>query len=332
MNETSAIVKKVFIVSGVLFLLTIVASILVRSLELPVGFFVFLNGLLLLVISIVAGKKQSSGQEDKLLTVLALGGIFGCIIGLVFIIRGMSTVLATIEDNRYTKTLNTSVEEIISQNRDSGEKYVVYDVKQGVFRRKYLSDKYRADAAEDIAGVLILETDYNVVGHYSSGDEACKYVLKVTMKLAGSDEIVSSEYIYGDEPPKTVSKSIFSWDDKIFGSLPSDQKIRKECDNLIDEYLEDKARRERVVLMSEDEMLDLFHRIITENADADGWIAEVDMFDKIEEEQPDFRMKDYPYSSREFFADHSDCFETKQGTVVQLGMEFPALLVKWIGN
>ena len=201
-----------------------------------------------------------------------------------------------------------------------------------MFCRKYISDKYRADSAEDIKGVLILETDYNVVGHYSSGNEACKYVLEVTMKEPGLGDILPTKYIYGGEPPETVRKSVFSWDDKTFGSFPSEKEIREGCDNLIVEYIEEKARRERVVLMSEDEVVALFHRIITGNADADGWIMEKDLFAKIEEEMPDFRTEDYPYTSRELFANHPDCFETEQRLVKMLGIEYPALFVRWIGN
>jgi len=133
---------------------------------------------------------------------------------------------------KQTKNLNTTVEEILSNNKDSGGKYVIYDVKRGMFCRKYISDKYRADSAEDIKGVLIMETDYNVVGHYSSGNEACKYVLEVTMKEPGLGDILPTKYIYGGEPPETVRKSVFSWDDKTFGSFPSDKEIREGCDNL----------------------------------------------------------------------------------------------------
>ena len=72
MKEKSKIVKISGIVVGVLFLLTIVASILIRNLSLPVGLFLFLNGLFLLVLSIIAGKKKSSGQEDNYIQLIIL--------------------------------------------------------------------------------------------------------------------------------------------------------------------------------------------------------------------------------------------------------------------
>lgn len=321
MNKNNSVMRKknfsiqkiLLIVIGALFLLSIYLGITMNSLLIPISLSILLVGIFVIKITGVYDAKM-------------LIGVAMIIMGLVLLGSGIGSGIQNTTDKKYSSQLGVTIDELLSPNRTShtGTKYVVYDNQKKWFRYNLLSADYRAENSEEIAAVILMDRTSEVVDHYTSGDDACRIIIHLKMQELATGKIVETDTLYGGDPPKSISKKSLDFGHhEYFGSAPSDEKIRTACHFLINNYLREKERKARVVLLTEDELRTLMQETISQYSDDDGWISINTLISQIQEKMPDFRMDDYPYSAREFL-ESNPCFEIKerQSTLIWVPSEY----------
>ena len=315
--------KIILIAWGVLLLFSIVFGIWLRAAYLPLGCFIMAVGVLILI---------SSGNVSG---TVRLAGCVMAIAGICIFIFGISGAVQNARDMAYSKRLGTTIESLFASKNDAGTKYAAYDEQKQLFRRNMIPDEYRAESAEDIAAVVLINTDSELTGHYTSGDEARRYVVRLSIKEVASGEITNTSTVYGGNPPDSITKKTLSFGKSAhYGSMPSTSELSEESLKLIKSYREEKERKARVVLLSEEELRVLFQETILLNADADGWISVKNLISTVQKEQPDFRMSDYGYSVEEF-AKANPGFEIEERKInlgVLPGLTGKETYIRWTGG
>ena len=269
---------------GTLLALSVIAGLVWGQLFIPLGCAFVLGAILLLSMRLSYGSATMNAIAYTMLVVML-------IVGGILLYKGLSSGVNRQDDLQYTQSLGISSEELIATTDSEGTQYAV--VMDGVISRRLLPEAYQAERAEDIGAVLIIETSYRKVGTYSNGGKAYKPELTISLKSLKTGEIIRTTTLYGDEPPKHVRTSPLDPNKDRYGDLPSDKSISSTCVSMIEKAQQEEQRQSRVTILSEEELLDFVHRMITQTADADGWASVSDVQDAMKAANPDFSFSDY---------------------------------------
>lgn len=134
-----------------------------------------------------------------------------------------------IKEENFHKTMTAVT--VSSSNR--GTRYVVYDVDDGKYVCKYLNTARQAYLAEDVRGVLRIESGELVVGRYEGQGNAYKRYVTIELVDQRTGRTVMSETIYGSEPPNTISVNVGARNQHGYGSRPSTSEIEQKCESMI---------------------------------------------------------------------------------------------------
>lgn len=217
-------------------LCSIVAAIIYHDLFLAAGGILIALGLMILIFFILSLRRTEDDSRKKSGLILLLGALVILGVGGGIINSSYHAIREKTANQRYTKSLGADVETILSMTGHSGEKYVVYDSETKNFVAGILSPELRADKAEDIGGIFIMDTDDVEVFKYQNGDIGAVYELTVSFYDTYSGEILRSGTIYGGMPPESIpSKSGKFYTTTWHGSMPDNEEIAELCLALISE-------------------------------------------------------------------------------------------------
>lgn len=268
----------------ILLALSVIAGIVWGQFLIPLGCAFVLGAILLLSMRLSYGSAAMNAVAYTMLIVMLIVGA-----GLLY--KGLSAGVKRQDDRQYTQSLGISAEELLAITDSEGTQYAV--VRDGDISRHLLPEAYQAKRVEDIGAVVIIKTTYNKVGSYSNGGKAYRPELTLSLKSLKTGEIISELTLYGDEPPTHVRISPLDPNKDRYGDLPSDKTISTNCVSMIERAQSEEQRKSRVTILSEAELLDFVHRMITQTADADGWASLSDVQDAIKAADPDFSFSDY---------------------------------------
>ena len=280
--------RLLLIAVGIVFALSVIAGIILGQFYIPLGCIFVLGGILLLSLRFTSGGEALPVYAYIAFTVML-------IVGAVLLYKGLVSGVNRQDDLQYTQSLGVSAEELLATTNSEGTQYAV--ILDGVLSRRLLPEAYQAQRAEDIGAVLIIHTTHRKVGSYTNGGTAYRTDLSISLKSLKTGETISSTSISGDDPPKHIRVSPLDPNTDRYGNPPSDEQIKKTCVSMIEKAKIEEQRKSRVTILSEEELLVFFRRIIAKLADDDGW-AEVNRVDKeVKEAEPDFSIEDYGYKS-----------------------------------
>ena len=288
---------------GSLLALSVIAGVLWGQFYIPLGCVLVLGGILLLTMKLTF--------DSGAMTFFAYTAfIVMLIVGAVLLYQGLTAGMNRQDDLQYTRSLGVSAEELVAMTNSEGTQYAV--VKDGVLSRRLLPENYQALRAEDIGAVLIVSTIHSKVGSYSGGGTAYRTDMNISLKSLKTGEIIGNTTLSGDDPPRQVRVSPLDPNRDRCGNPPSDERIKNACVSLIEKAQEEEARKSRVVLFSEEELLELVHRKITQTAGEDGWSSVDKVESAIKDEEPDFSITDYGCKSLYLYFKNDPHFAVKE--------------------
>ena len=287
-NQMNNKLRWILIGDGILFAFSIIAGIIWKQLYIPLGSFFVLVAISILLLKLTFDNGLFTfGFYVLLVIVLIVGG--------VLLYKGFTDVFNQQDDLQYTKSLGVSVEEILATTNSEGTRYAV--VLDGVLSRRLLPEEYQAKLPEDIGAVLIINTAYDKVGQYSGGGTAYKAKLKIQLKSLKTGETFVTETLTGEDPPSSIRVSPLDPNRDRYGKLPSDEKIKATCVSMIEKAKKEEERKNKVTLLSAEELLDFAHQKITQTVGEDGWAGINNVQMAMKEAEPNFSIEDYGYKS-----------------------------------
>lgn len=179
----------------------------------------------------------SMGSKTGCLTMLAF---LICMVTFICTFARGSIVRQRMVDERYLQALGDP-QALFSQleSNDSGTKYVLYDEDEGVFLHNIVPSEYEANAAWEVANVIKLRKDKDLVGTYSfagssRGISSWAYRHEYIFSLMDTDmeTVLYESTVYGGDPPRTV-KSGYKYEMEHFGSEPTKDQMQAACEELI---------------------------------------------------------------------------------------------------
>lgn len=119
---------------------------------------------------------------------------------------------------------------------NAGTRYAVYDTEKRMYVDRYLSEKNKALTAEDVRAVFRISEGEKVVGSYEGQGKAYKRYVTISLVDQRTGETVLREYVYGGEPPHSISVKAGQKNKNGYGSHPSEADIGRMCARMIEEF------------------------------------------------------------------------------------------------
>lgn len=116
---------------------------------------------------------------------------------------------------------------------NAGTRYVVYDVDDGMYVDKYLSDARQAASASEVRGVLRIDEDERVVGRYEGQGNAYQRYVTIELVDQKTGQTVMRKTVYGGDPPRSISVKAGTRNQNGYGSHPSTEDIARTCEDMI---------------------------------------------------------------------------------------------------
>ena len=310
--------------AGILAALSVVAGIIWGQLFIPLGCIAILVGVLVFSMKL---------QFDTVTTDLAVKAVLAVmiVVGAVLLFKGLTAGFGRQDDLTYTESLGVTADELLATTGSEGARYAV--IWDGVFSRRLLPEEYRAERAEDIGAVLILQTVHHKTGSYTNGGTAYQTNVKITLKSLKTGEELSTYTLYGGDAPSHVRTSPLDFNTDRYGAAPSDESIMNACVSLITRTAAEQARKSRVVLLSGEELTAFIRQKVGETAGADGWSKVNDVEEALKKADPDFTITDYGFGSLLLFFRADSRFALKERDTSDIIYYISSSdYVRWAGN
>ena len=308
-----------------LFALSAVAGILLGQFFIPLGCLILLAGGLMMLM-----KLDMDNSMLFLVTRVAFAALI--ILGAVLLYKGLSSGVNRQDDLQYTESLGITAEELLAVTGSEGDKYAA--VVDGAISRRLIPVQYRAEKAEEIGAVLIVTTSYNKTGSYTNGGTAYKGYVTINLKSLKTGEVIDTTTLSGDEPPQSVRTSPLDPNKDRYGKMPSDDRISSACASLIEGALKEAERKNRVTLLSEEELREFVRNAVDRTAGDDGWSREYSVENALKEDNPDFTFKDYGFKDLLDYCKNDSRFAVKERefTTDAMALFTSSDYVRWAGE
>ncbi|MCR5295359.1 MAG: OST-HTH/LOTUS domain-containing protein [Lachnospiraceae bacterium] len=308
--------------AGVLFALSAVVGLMWGQLLIPLGCAAVVGGILLLSMKLSFDNGGMTAAANAMFVV-------AIIVGGVLLFKGLTAGIGRQDDLSYTKSLDITADELLATKGSEGTQYAV--VRDGLISRHLLPTEYSAERVEDIGEVLIVNTVHSKTGSYTNGGTAYRTNVVITLKSLKTGETIDSTTLYGSDPPSHVRISPLDPNKDRYGSAPSEGSIRNAIATMISREKAEEARQSRVTLLSDDELLDLMHGVITASVGDDGWSSFFGVEDKLKEANPDFSIKDYGYKDLKDYFKSDAHYEVNLRSITDPDYWVRADYVRWAG-
>ena len=316
--------KGLLVAGGILLAAAAIAGLVWGQFSIPLGCAFALFGILFL-----AMRPDLDNPAYNIFS--KVGFALAIIIGCVLLCKGLTAGVNVQDDRNYAQELGVTADQVLAMRDSEGTKYVV--IKDGELTRRYLPEEYLAQTPDEIGGVVIIRTVSSRVGYYTNGGNAYRTNHEISLMSLKTGETLRSTTLYGENPPEHATSHVFDFDKDRYGEPSSDEKIRKNCVSLVENEENEQARRGRVTLMTEEEMVEFVHEAITETKREDGWSDIDDVTEALAEADPDFSITDYGHEGLFLYFKADARYEVKTpdySDPIQAVMG--SYYVRWAGN